>query len=155
MNPDNHSWRVRMDGGEVYVASTLEELQQWARDGRIAPTTSLSIDDGDWSPANAYPPLAMDWVAEVSQGVLYGPVHRSAIEALKVEGSLLQDAMLFRRDAGEDPRMAARESEREERERALAARIDELEKSLAAAEQSAGSADSGRTWVLRSKGSIK
>ena len=141
-----------MDGGDVYAASTLEELQQWARDGRIAPTTALSIDDGPWSPANSYRPLAMDWVAEVSSGVLYGPVHRSAIEALKVEGSIPAEASLFRRDAGDDDaRQAGRDAARGERERALAARIDELEKSLAAAEQALRAA---RVESESAKGSV-
>ncbi len=145
------SWRVRMDGGEIYAASNLEELQQWARDGRIAPTTSLSIDDGPWSPANEFEALAMDWVAEVSPGVLYGPVHHSAIDALKVDGSLPVDARLFKRHVGEDPRKTAREAEREEHERSLAKRIDDLEKALADAEQSLRSA---RVESESAKGSV-
>jgi hypothetical protein len=39
----------------------------------------------------------MDWVAEVSPGAFYGPIHRLALESLQKEGSLPAEAVAFQR----------------------------------------------------------
>lgn len=141
------SLRIRFDGGREYSASSLDELKQWARDGRISPSTELSVDDGPWAPVSGCRELEMDWVAEVSAGMLYGPVHRSAIEALKADGSIPADAPLFRRKTDQDSGQSERERARE---LAYETRIEALEKELAAAEQSLRAA---RAESVEAKGS--
>jgi hypothetical protein len=130
------AWRIRTDKGEVYGPADLETLKAWARDGRVAPTSELSEDGATWLPVTNIIELEMDWVAEVTPGTFYGPVHRAALDELVRDGSLTAGAGLFRRfdpDAAELP--SPRERELADRlhttQQAQYARIGELESLLA------------------------
>ncbi|MGI6496060.1 MAG: hypothetical protein ACOX5G_08235 [Kiritimatiellia bacterium] len=145
------SLRVRMDedDAQIYTAGSLADLQAWARDGRVAPTSELSVDDGPWCPIATFRELAMDWVAILPDGGLYGPVHRSALEALLAEGSLPAGTPLFRRSSNAaDSRAALERKARADSE----ARVRELEAALAEARQALRTA---RAEAEEARGSVQ
>lgn len=90
-------WFVKNEQGETFGPVDFETLKLWARDGRLAPTNTVSENATSWTPVTQMPELEMDWVAEVSPGAFYGPIHRQALETLKKEGSIPADAMAFQR----------------------------------------------------------
>jgi hypothetical protein len=90
-------WLVKNEQGETFGPVDFETLKLWAQDGRLAPTNTLSDDKTTWSAVTQFPELEMDWVAEVSPGVFYGPIHKLALESLKKEGSLPAEAIVFQR----------------------------------------------------------
>ena len=75
-------WRVRTEKGDVFGPADLATLQAWARDGRLAPTHQICADGATWEPVTALRELEMDWVAEVTSGSFYGPIHRDAMNEL-------------------------------------------------------------------------
>lgn len=90
-------WTVRAEDGATFGPATLASLQAWARDGRLAPSHMVSCDGTSWQPVARIAPLAMDWVAEISPGTFYGPVHAQALEDLVRDGSLAPDVPRFSR----------------------------------------------------------
>jgi hypothetical protein len=90
-------WLVKNEQGETFGPVDFETLKLWAKDGRLAPTNTLSEDTTTWRAVTHYPELEMDWVAEVSPGAFYGPIHKLALESLQKEGSLPADAVAFQR----------------------------------------------------------
>jgi hypothetical protein len=90
-------WLVKNDQGETFGPVDIETLKLWARDSRLAPTNTVSENGTAWRPVTQISELEMDWVAEVSPGSFYGPIHRQALETLKKEGSIAADAMTFQR----------------------------------------------------------
>ncbi len=94
-------WLVRNDKSERFGPVGLEVLQEWARDGRLAPTNEVSLDGVRWQPVTAVAELEMVWVAEVSPGGFYGPIHYDALQELIREGSIAADARLFVRGGPE------------------------------------------------------
>ncbi len=127
-------WQVRGEDGRVFGPATLASLKAWARDGRLSPGHMVSADGRDWRPITSLDSLGMHWVAEVSPGTFYGPVHREALEELKRDGSLAADVPLFTRaqQALEQSYLSAENKEMSGRLEALrrdfAARATELEK---------------------------
>lgn len=94
---DDKHWLVKNEQGETFGPVDFETLKLWAKDGRLAPTNTLSEDTTTWNAITQYPELEMDWVAEVSPGVFYGPIHKLALESLQQEGSLPPNAVTFQR----------------------------------------------------------
>ena len=90
-------WLVKNEQGDTFGPVDFETLKAWAKDGRLAPTNTLSDDATIWNAVTQYPELEMDWVAEVSPGAFYGPIHKLALESLQREGSLPADAVIFQR----------------------------------------------------------
>ncbi|HQA38632.1 MAG TPA: hypothetical protein PLW27_06985 [Kiritimatiellia bacterium] len=93
------TWWVRDEQGGQYGPVGFDVLQAWARDGRIGPSNQISADGVAWLPAVDEPALEMDWVAEVTGGRFYGPIHRDAVRSLIGEGAIATRAALFRRAA--------------------------------------------------------
>lgn len=131
------TWRIRTDKGEIFGPADLDTLKKWACDGRVAPTSELSENGTMWLPVTNVIELEMDWVAEVTSGTFYGPVHRAALDELIRDSSLAAGANLFKRfdpNAAETP--SPREHELEDRlhaaQQTLFARIGELESLLSA-----------------------
>ena len=100
-------WFVRNEQGVRFGPVDFETLKAWACDGRVGPANEISANGTDWQPATEQRGLEMDWVAEVSQGRFYGPIHKDAMRDLVKEGAITGQAELFRRraldaDAGAD-----------------------------------------------------
>lgn len=130
-------WRVRTDKGDVFGPADLDTLKVWARDGRLAPTNEVSDDGQSWAPVTTLTELEMDWVAEVTTGSFYGPIHQDALAELVREGSVGAAATLFRRATADARQRSAREQALETRlldmQQQLYARVGELESQLSAA----------------------
>ena len=90
-------WLVRNEKGETFGPVDLETLRSWACDGRLAPTNEVSGNGTDWLLATAQRALAMDWVAEVTPGTFYGPIHKAAMEELIKDGSIASESAFFAR----------------------------------------------------------
>jgi len=90
-------WLVRNEKGETFGPVALETLKSWACDGRLAPTNEVSGNGTDWLLATAQRALAMDWVAEVTPGTFYGPIHKAAMEELIKDGSIASESAFFAR----------------------------------------------------------
>jgi len=94
---DDKHWLVMNELGERFGPVNFETLKLWAKDGRLAPTNTVSEDEKTWTPVTQFADLEMVWVAEVSPGAFYGPIHKQALEALKKEGAIPADAITFQR----------------------------------------------------------
>jgi len=121
-------WHVRNEQGERFGPVDFETLKSWARDGRLAPTNEVSENGTDWKLATSQRGLEMDWVAEVTPGTFYGPIHQVAMEELSKEGSLTGQAAFFVRSGFGAFREQELRAQREAQERLeLSARIDEAQ----------------------------
>ena len=123
-------WLVRDEQGGVFGPVAFETLKEWAQDGRLAPTSMVSEDASVWSPVTHLHGLGMDWVAETSPGVFYGPIHHQALEGLLKDGTLTTSAVLFARNsrAGAVPPRGERQGAEGE---ALAACVEQAERAQA------------------------
>ncbi|MDD5705862.1 MAG: hypothetical protein PHR35_08045 [Kiritimatiellae bacterium] len=90
-------WQVRTEDGTIFGPAAMPSLQAWARDGRLAPGHFVSSDGKTWMPVTRLPELGMHWVAEVSTGTFYGPIHRDALDELIRDGALAADVPVFSR----------------------------------------------------------
>ena len=90
-------WHVRNEQGETFGPVDLDALKSWACDGRLAPTNDVSSDGAEWQLATSVRALEMDWVAEVTPGTFYGPIHRRAMEELVKDGSIAAQSAFFTR----------------------------------------------------------
>ncbi len=91
------SWMVRNEQGETFGPVDFETLKMWACDGRLAPTNEVSENGTDWQLATSQGGLAMDWVAEVTPGTFYGPIHQAAMADLIKDGSIAARVPFFKR----------------------------------------------------------
>ena len=124
---EERQWLVKNEQAEVFGPVGLEVLREWARDGRLSPMSVVSEDAAAWSPVASLPGLGMDWVAEVSPGVFYGPIHHQALKELQKNGTIAPAAVLFARDAGPNARHPAGGSRAEAAETALAECVGQAE----------------------------
>ena len=99
-------WYVKTDDGNVYGPAGLEKLVQWAKDGRIEPTSFLSVDRERWSPAPLMPELDMKWIVETELGKLFGPFHHDVVSRLINEKRVPPTARIFRLYDGEQEKGA-------------------------------------------------
>ncbi|MCL2104183.1 MAG: hypothetical protein FWH21_03905, partial [Kiritimatiellaeota bacterium] len=119
-------WLVRHEHGETFGPVHFETLMAWARDGRLAPASMVSKDAETWTSVAQLPGLGMDWMAEVSPGVFYGPIHLQALEGLLKDGTIAPGAPLFVRSAS-TPSPHPAEARAEAAEKALAECIEQAE----------------------------
>ena len=89
-------WYVRMSDGNVYGPADVASLVSWAEDGRIDPSSSLSKDRIEWTPAQLMDELEMKWLVELAPGKPLGPYNRKFLIASRAEGSLPDRAKLYR-----------------------------------------------------------
>ena len=89
-------WYVRMSDGNVYGPANVESLVCWAEEGRIEPTSSLSKDRMEWTPAQLMSDLEMKWLVEIEPGKTSGPYNRKFLIASSADGSLPAGAKLYR-----------------------------------------------------------
>lgn len=131
-------WRIRTEKGDTFGPADLPTLRAWAKDGRLAPTHQISDDDHAWIAVTSLSELEMDWVAEVTSGSFYGPIHRDAMAELVRDGSVRAAAPQFQRiNPAARPAATERELQLEQRVRELqqklSSRVAELESHLTAA----------------------
>ena len=81
-------WKVKAEDGSVFGPASMATLLAWARDGRLAASHVISSDGKTWTPVASHSELAMDWIAEISPGKFYGPIHRDALDELLRNGTL-------------------------------------------------------------------
>lgn len=89
-------WYVRMNDGNVYGPADVASLVNWAEDGRIDPSSSLSKDRIKWTPAQLMDELEMKWLVELEPGKVLGPYNRKFLVASHAEGSLPAEAKAYR-----------------------------------------------------------
>ena len=97
---EEREWFVRTEDGSVYGPTDLQSLVQWAKDGRIEPTSFVSSDRVSWMPAPQKGELGMTWLVEVEQGKVYGPFARSVVSQLFSDGSVPKSAKVYRLHEG-------------------------------------------------------
>ena len=84
---ENANWYVKTADGKVYGPATVQSLIDWAKDGRIQPTSFLSQDRKSWMPAQTKAELAMKWLVETEPGKVFGPFNRAVVIQLFKDGS--------------------------------------------------------------------
>lgn len=97
---EGREWFVRTEDGSVYGPTRMQSLVQWAKDGRIEPTSFVSNDRVSWMPAPQKAELDMTWLVEVEQGNVYGPFARSVVSQLFSDGSVPKSAKVYRLHEG-------------------------------------------------------
>ena len=99
-------WYVRIDDGSVYGPADSVTLRKWAREGRVEPTSHVSIDRAKWIPAPLIPELDMKWIVETELGKLFGPFHHDVVSRLINEKLVPPTARIFRLYDGEQEKGA-------------------------------------------------
>ena len=138
----NDRWYLRKPDGTVYGPAALEALREWAADGRIAPDDHVSQDEIAWQPAPALAALEMEWVLQLANGDLLGPVHLLALRDAWQADLVPKRAAVVRRGTGQAHDLADTlvsalvllDEQRRQRLAELAGRIEELEAARAAAD---------------------
>ena len=129
---ESERWHVRNEQGKVFGPVDFETLKAWACDGRLSPTNEVSSNGADWKFATSIRALDMDWVAEVTPGTFYGPIHRGAMADLIKEGSIsAQSAFFVRRGMGDVPAQAPQADDPSEQLRRLTDEIAALRRQTA------------------------
>ena len=85
-----------MSDGNVYGPADVAALVSWAEDGRIDPSSSLSMDRIKWTPAQLMSELEMKWLVELEPGKPLGPYNRKFLVASCADGSLPSTAKVYR-----------------------------------------------------------
>ena len=115
-------WKVKAEDGSVFGPASMATLLAWARDDRLAASNVISADGKTWTPVASHPELAMDWIAEITPGKFYGPIHRDALDERIRNGSIDADAPQYVRTRSADDRPARLR----EQTSALSAKVDAL-----------------------------
>ena len=97
-----NSWKVKAEDGTVFGPASMATLLAWARDGRLAASHVISQDGKVWTPVASHPELAMDWIAELTPGKFYGPIHRDALDELIRNGTIAPDLPQYVRTRAPD-----------------------------------------------------
>ena len=85
-----------MEDGKVYGPANLGMLTEWAKDGRIEPTSFVSQDRKSWQPAQTKAELEMKWLVETEPGKVFGPFNRAVVASLFRRGSVGAAAKAYR-----------------------------------------------------------
>ena len=99
-------WYVKTDDGNVYGPAGLAKLVQWAKDGRIEPTSFISENREKWTPAPLMRELDMKWIVETEYGKLFGPFHHDIVSRLINEKRVPPTVRIFRLYDGEQEKGA-------------------------------------------------
>ena len=95
-------WYVRMQNGAVYGPVALNELCEWSAQCRILPGHEVSQDRQNWTPAETIPELSMEWLVELPDLTLYGPLHPLAIHELLRDGMVAANAKVINKFTNEE-----------------------------------------------------
>lgn len=89
-------WYVKSDDGNVYGPAEPSKLIQWAKEGRIEPTSSLSQDRIKWVPAPMMKELEMRWIVETELRKLHGPFNHAVVSKLIEDKVIPSTARIYR-----------------------------------------------------------
>ena len=129
------NWHVRNERGETFGPVDIDALKSWACDGRLAPTNDVSGDGAEWQLATSVRALEMDWVAEVTPGTFYGPIHRRAMEELVKDGSIAEQSAFFARRKLDEPSGQQSDAAQAENVRCLTDQVAQALRRAAASEE--------------------
>ena len=93
---DESKWYVRMEDGKVYGPAGIKSLVEWAKDGRVEPTSFVSQDRKSWRPAQTMPELEMKWLVETEPGKVFGPFNRAVVIGLFKDDGVAKTAKAYR-----------------------------------------------------------
>lgn len=95
---------MRTEDERVFGPVDEAKLLEWAKEGRIAPTTEISTDSATWSPAWLMASLKMEWLVEFRPGCFYGPMNKAALDDFSKGGTVPSGARRLRcvSEAGND-----------------------------------------------------
>ena len=93
---DESKWYVRMEDGKVYGPAGIGSLVDWAKDGRVTPTSFVSQDRKAWVPAQLMPELEMKWLVETEPGKVFGPFNRAVVIGLFRNDGIAKTAKAYR-----------------------------------------------------------
>ena len=96
------SWFLRKKSGDEYGPVELSELQEWAHDGRIEPDDAISADREIWNPAPTLAALGMEWLVELPEAGMYGPVNLLAARELLLTQTISPQARVVHKTTGEE-----------------------------------------------------
>jgi len=107
----NSMWFVRTADSDIYGPVELEELQQWAEQGRIEPLNEISVDQENWISAAELPELEMNWMAELDDNKTFGPFNFHLTHELVQRGVISKDTTIRNRKTGETHTIESTEEE--------------------------------------------
>lgn len=91
---------------EVHGPVTLEQLQSWASEAKIAPMDKVSADNRQsWVRASMVRELQMDWLIEMPDNYLYGPTSVGTIQEFLATGEVDENVMVINCLEGTQGRM--------------------------------------------------
>jgi len=74
------NWYLRKyDSSEVFGPVRFDQIRNWAQAAQVNSHDMVSTDKEVWTKAPMIPDLAMDWLIEVSDNLLYGPTTAEAL----------------------------------------------------------------------------
>lgn len=91
---DTRRWFVKVSETAIYSSISTLTLIQWAEQGMLLPTSTLSIDLGTWIPAYQLSELGMTSYLIQPDGTSYGPIHPTVAERTLNEGRYPQGTYL-------------------------------------------------------------
>lgn len=110
--PDSHDthsekgsgeqWYLQSEDGGIFGPADTETLHEWAEQGRISPGYQLSADQETWTPVEELPDLKMQWMVELDDGTLYGPINIRALSDLITDGIVSDGTKLIQHATGEE-----------------------------------------------------
>lgn len=81
---------------EVHGPVSLEQLQSWAAEAKIAPLDKVSSDNRQsWVRAPMVHDLQMDWLIEMPDNYLYGPTSVGTIQEFLATGDIDENVTLI------------------------------------------------------------
>ena len=93
---NSREWYVRSEDGKVYGPADIASLLEWAKDGRIEPSSYISKDRINWCPAQLVSELEMEWLVETEPGRVYGPFNRALVISMFATKAVPQTAKAYR-----------------------------------------------------------
>ena len=85
-----------MEDGKVYGPAGIKSLVEWAKDGRVEPTSFVSQDRKSWRPAQTMSELEMKWLVETEPGKVFGPFNRAVVIGLFKDVDVAKTAKAYR-----------------------------------------------------------
>jgi hypothetical protein len=99
-HPEN--WFLKKhETAEVFGPIRFEKIRAWAKAAQVNPQDMVSTDREVWTKAPMIPDLAMDWLIEVSDNLLYGPTTVEALMEFSRLGEITRDTHVLNCRTGE------------------------------------------------------